>query len=120
MTEYRFRTGRRFKNCRVTFEDGKFFCVEKGKNVYLGWQVRDVDVKGLSSVSEVKGILREMDEDLKHGISPKTIQARSRILLLAVLHSSKMSKSEKRKAIELINEWRMKHGWRPFKLRRKL
>jgi len=63
--------------------------------VYLGRQVRDFSPKGLSDVREVRGILRELEEDYKHGISSRIIQGRIYILFLAVLHTTLMSKSEK-------------------------
>jgi len=84
----------------------------------LGRQVRDIKPEGLSHSREVKQILEEMEEDLKHGISPLTINARTRILFLAVLHSSKMSKSEKMKSIKLINKFRRQLGWKLFKLKK--
>ncbi|RLE48551.1 MAG: hypothetical protein DRJ18_01765 [Candidatus Methanomethylicota archaeon] len=88
--------------------------------VYLRRQVRDIKPSGLSHSREVEEILREMDEDLKHGISPQTINARTRTLFLAVLHSSKMPKSEKMKSIRLINRFRRKLGWKPFRLKKPL
>lgn len=103
---------------RVTYHDGKYVIVPPGQKVYLGWQVRDIPPPGLSHLEEVEGILREMDEDLEHGISRRTIHARSRILFLAVLRSKKMDPETKKKAIELINRWRMKHGWKPFEVKR--
>jgi len=91
-----------------------------GDPVYLGRQVRDYSPKGLSSVREVRGILRELEEDFKHGISSRTIQGRIYILFLAVLHTTLMSKSEKIRAIREINKFRKKHGWKPYKLKRPL
>jgi len=88
--------------------------------VYLGRQVRDIKPEGLSHSKEVKQILEEMEEDLKHGILPQTINARTRIIFLAVLHSSKMPKSEKIKSIRLINRFRRRLGWKPFKLKKPL
>ncbi len=104
---------------RITFEDGKYVLVEKGK-VYLGWQVKDMGPKGLSHSKEVEEILKEMDEDLKHGISRRTINARCYALFMGVLKSRKMSVEEKKKAIELINKWREKHGWKPYILKREI
>ncbi|MGQ4833598.1 MAG: ATP cone domain-containing protein [Candidatus Asgardarchaeia archaeon] len=104
---------------RITYEDGKFIVVDKG-HLYLGWQVRDIGPKGLSHSEEVKGILEELEEDLKHGISPRTIQARTYVLFMGVLHSKKMPVEEKKKAIEMINEFRKKHGWKPFELKKPL
>ena len=104
---------------RITFDNGKYIVVEKG-NIYLGRQVRDIGKKGLSDVEEVKAILNELQEDLVHGISPRTIHNRTRILFLAVLRTSKMSKEDKLKSIELINEFRKKQGWKPFELKKPL
>ncbi len=102
---------------RITFEDGKFIVVRNG-NLYLGWQVRDVGSKGLSNAEEVEGILRELEEDLAHGIPPKKIHSRTYVLLMAVLRSKHMSSEEKKKSVELINEFRKKHGWKPFTLKK--
>lgn len=88
--------------------------------VYLGRQVKDIKPLGLSHSREVKRILEEMEEDYKHGISLQTINARTRILFLAVLHSSKMSREEKYRSIRLINKFRKKFGWKPFRLKKPL
>jgi len=103
---------------KPTYEGGRIILVTTP--VYLDRQVADKPPKGLSHVSEVRGILKEMDEDLKHGVSPKTIHSRSRILFLAILRSSKLSKDEKKKAIKYLNDWREKHGWKPFELQKPL
>lgn len=102
---------------RITFEDGKFIIVPKGAKVYLGWQVRDIPPPGLSHVDEVKGILEELEEDLKMGIPRRTIHSRTWVLFHAVLKTKKMKPEDKLKAIELINEFRKKLGWKPFKLK---
>jgi len=102
---------------RITYEDGKFIVVNKG-HLYLGWQVRDIGPKGLSHAEEVKAILDEMEEDLKHGISPRTIQARTYVLFMGVLRSKKMPKEEKEKAIKLINDFRQRHGWKPYEIKK--
>ena len=104
---------------RITYEGGKFVVVEKG-HLYLGREVQDVGKPGLDSAEEVAGILRELEEDLEHGISRRTINARTRVLFLAVLRSKRMSREEKLKAIELINEFRRKLGWKPFELKKPL
>jgi len=104
---------------RITFDSGKYIIVEKG-NLYLGTQVKDIGKKGLSNVEEVEAILKELQEDLDHGISSRTIHNRTRILFLAVIRTKKMSKEDKLKAIELINEFRKKQGWKPFELKKHL
>jgi len=98
---------------RITYERGKFIEVERG-HLYLGREVRDIGPKGLSHLEEVKGILRELEEDLEHGIPQKTIHSRTWVLYMAVLKSKLMSKKDKEKAIEAINEFRKKHGWKPY------
>jgi len=104
---------------RITYEDGKFVVIEKG-NLYLGREVKDIGPKGLSHYEEVKDILEELEEDLEHGVSPRTIQSRTYVLFMAVLRSKKMKKSDKEKAIKAINEFREKHGWKPYELKRPL
>lgn len=104
---------------RVTFENGKFVVVEKGR-LYLGRQVKDIGPPGLSHAAEVEAILRELEEDLEYGVPRRTINARCYALFMGVLKSKKMSKEEKKKAIELINAWREKHGWKPYKLKQPL
>ncbi len=98
---------------RITFEKGKFIVVEKG-NLYLGREVKDIGPKGLSNYEEVVGILKELEEDLKHGVSRKTINSRTFVLYMADLKSKHMSKKDKEKSIEAINEFRKKLGWKPF------
>ncbi len=98
---------------RITFEKGKFVVVKKG-NLYLGREVKDIGPKGLSNYEEVVGILRELEEDLKHGIPRRTINSRTFVLYMAVLKSKHMSKEDKEKSIEAINEFRKKLGWKPF------
>ena len=98
---------------RITFENGKFVVVEKG-NLYLGREVKDIGPKGLSHFEEVKEILKELEEDLEHGVPKKTINSRTFVLYMAVLKSKKMSKEDKIKSIEAINEFRKKLGWKPF------
>lgn len=104
---------------RITFENGKFVVVEKGR-LYLGREVKDMGKPGLSSAEEVRGILRELEEDLEHGVSRRTINARTFALFMGVLKSRKMPREEKLKSIELINEFRVKLGWKPYKLKRPL
>jgi len=101
---------------RITFEKGKFIEVKKG-NLYLGREVRDIGEPGLSNVEEVKRILKELEEDIKHEIPSKKIHSRTYVLFMTVLKSKKMNKEEKLKAIEAINEFRKKMGWKPFELK---
>lgn len=104
---------------RVTVEHHKFVEIKKG-NLYLGREVRDVGKPGLDSVKEVKAIINELKEDLKFGIPKKKINARTYVLFMAVLHSKKMSKAEKKKAIREINKFRKSLGWKEFKLKKPL
>ena len=102
---------------RITFERGKFIEVRRG-HLYLGREVQDIGERGLSSIKEIEGILRELEEDLEHGISPQTIHRRTYVLFMAILKSKKMKKDDKLKAIELLNKFREKHGWKPFEVKR--
>ncbi len=102
---------------RITYERGKFVEVKQG-HLYLGREVRDIGPKGLSNYEEVVGILRELEEDLEHGIPPKKINSRTWVLFMAVLKSKKMSKEDKEKAIKAINEFRERHGWKPYEVKR--
>ncbi len=99
---------------RITFESGRYVEIRKG-NLYLGREVRDIGEKGLTHLEEVEGILRELEEDLKYGIPRQKIHRRTYVLFMAVLKSKKMNKETKLKAIELINNFRIKMGWKPFK-----
>jgi len=105
---------------RPTIEKGRLVMLPRTGNVYLGREVKDVGKRGLDKLREVKGILRELDEDAKHGISLKTINARTRILYLAVLRDSDFSKREKEKAVKMINKFRKKFGWKPFEIKKPL
>jgi len=104
---------------RITFERGKFVVVEKG-NIYLGREVRDVGKPGLSDIEEVAGIIRELQEDLDHGIPRRTIANRTFVLYMAILRSKRMDVKTKKKAIEIINEFRKKCGWKQFKPKKPL
>ena len=104
---------------RITFERGKFVVVEKG-NLYLGREVRDIGKPGLSDLAEVAGILRELQEDLDHGVPRRTIANRTYVLYMAVLKSKHLDAKEKKQAIEMINEFRMKQGWKPYKPKKPL
>ena len=99
---------------RITFEKGKFVEVESGR-IYLGREVIDTGRKGIDSVDEVRGIVRELEEDLEHGISGRTINGRTYILYMAVLRSKWLSKEEKEESLKIINEFRTKQGWKPYK-----
>lgn len=102
---------------RITFENGKFVVVQKGR-LYLGTQVKDIGPKGLSNYEEVEGILKEMEEDLEAGVPRKTINSRTFVLFMAVLKSKKMKKEDKTKSIEVINKFREKMGWKPFEVKK--
>ncbi|MEZ0346442.1 MAG: ATP cone domain-containing protein [Infirmifilum sp.] len=104
---------------RITFEDGKAVEVDKGR-LYLGREVKDIGPPGLSSAEEVKGILKELEEDLEFGVSKATINARLYALFMGVLKSSKMPKEEKEKSVQLINDFRAKLGWKPYELKKPL
>ncbi len=108
-----FRFYDRVAKGRITFEDGKMVVVEKGR-LYLGRQVKDVGPRGLSSPEEVKGILEELEEDLRYGVPRRTINARLFALYMAVLKTGKMSPEEKKEAIEEINKFRRSLGWKPY------
>jgi hypothetical protein len=101
---------------RITFEDGKMLIVDKG-HLYLGRTVKDVGPKGLSNAEEVAGILKELEEDLHYGISKATINARLYALFMGILKSKKMPVEEKKKAIDLVNQFREKLGWKPYEVK---
>lgn len=104
---------------RITFEEGKAVVVEKGR-LYLGREVKDIGPKGLSSSKEVEGILKELEEDLRYGLSKATLNARLYALFMGVLKSKQMQKEEKEKAVQLINQFREKLGWKPYELKKPL
>jgi len=108
-----FRFYDRVAKGRITFEDGKMVVVEKGR-LYLGREVRDIGPKGLSSVEEVEGILEELEEDLRYGVPRRTINARLYALYMAVLKTGKMNASDKKRAVEAINNFRARLGWKPY------
>jgi hypothetical protein len=90
--------------------------VDKG-HLYLGRTVKDVGPKGLSNAEEVASILKELEEDLHYGISKATINARLYALFMGILKSKKMPVEEKKKAIELVNQFREKLGWKPYEVK---
>ena len=101
---------------RITFSDGKVLVVDKG-HLYLGRKVKDIGNKGLDNSEEVKEILEELKEDMKYGLSPKTVNARLYALFMGVLRKKDMPKEEKIKSIELINNFRKEMGWKPYELK---
>ncbi|MCY0859807.1 MAG: ATP cone domain-containing protein [Sulfolobaceae archaeon] len=101
---------------RITFVDGKAVVVEKG-HLYLGRSDKDFGAKYLTNSEEVKEILDEMKEDLDYGLSRSTINARLYALFMAVLKTKHMSVEEKKKSVELINEFRKELGWKPYELK---
>lgn len=97
---------------RITFEAGKFIVVREG-SLYLGRNVIDIGEKGLSHLEEVRGLIDEFEEDMEvGGFRAEIADRRSKILIQAIKDSS-MSDEEKAKAIELVNEFRRKHGLSP-------
>jgi len=44
--------------------------------LYLGKKVKDIGNKGLDRSEEVKETLKELKEDTKYGLSPKTVNAK--------------------------------------------
>ncbi|MEM5831224.1 MAG: hypothetical protein QXO40_03415 [Candidatus Aenigmatarchaeota archaeon] len=74
-----------------------------GRTVYLRKRVRDVRKKGLDSISEFYGIMREIMRDYRLGrISAK--KARGRLLLLYRL----TFRSKNRKVASIPKKWRLK------------
>ncbi|MEM4039227.1 MAG: hypothetical protein QXS58_01375 [Thermoplasmata archaeon] len=74
-----------------------------GRTVYLRKRVRDVRKKGLDSVSEFYGIMREIMKDYRLGkISAK--KARGRLLLLYRL----TFRRKNRKVASIPKKWRLK------------
>ncbi|MFQ6126531.1 MAG: ATP cone domain-containing protein [Candidatus Heimdallarchaeota archaeon] len=99
---------------RVTYEKGKFVEIKKG-NLYLGREVQDIGQKGLSDLNEIQAILNELEEDLVQGMPERKINSRTWILYMAILKSKKMKNEDIEKAIKLLNEFRKKRGWKPYK-----
>ncbi|MEM5821040.1 MAG: hypothetical protein QXP34_01825 [Candidatus Aenigmatarchaeota archaeon] len=78
-----------------------------GRTVYLGKRVRDVRKKGLDSVSEFYGIMREIMKDYRSGrIDAK--KARGRLLLLYLLTFRRKNKNvmaiPKKQRIKIRND----------------
>ena len=72
---------------------------------------------GLDRSEEVKEILKELKEDMKYGLSPKTVNDRLYALFMLVLKKKDIPKEEKMKSIELINNFRKEMGWKPYELK---
>jgi len=83
--------------------------------LYLGREVQDIGSKGLSDLNEVQAILKELEEDLIQGMPERKINSRTWILYMAILKSKKMKKENKEQSIKLLNEFRKKRGWKPYK-----
>lgn len=98
---------------RVTYELGKFVEIKQG-SLYLGRDVKDVGVKGLSDPTEVQAILKELEEDLKQGLPKQKINSRTFVLYMAILKTKKMRKADKEKAIAALNDFRKKLGYKAY------
>ncbi|MEX0569242.1 MAG: ATP cone domain-containing protein [Candidatus Njordarchaeota archaeon] len=95
---------------RITFEAGKFLVIREGA-LYMGKNVRDIGAGGLTHLEEVRGLIEEFEEDmLVGGYREDLAERRSRILIQAI-KDSKMSDNDKKKAIELVNNFRRKYGF---------
>jgi len=70
-----------------------------------------------ASEEVAKQIVKELKEDMKYGLSPKTVNARLYALFIGVLRKKDMSKEEKIKSIELINNFRKEMRWKPYELK---
>jgi len=86
------------------------------KRVYLGRRVRDIPPKGLSHVSEVRGIANAIVKDAKRGrISRRKANARLLVLWFA---SKRSFRGKKRaKALTHINRARVRLGLNPIRRR---
>ena len=88
------------------------------KFMYLGRSVKDYPPKGYSSLAEIEGTCRAISKDLAAGvISPKTANARYMRLKLIAERSEKgqlASREAKNRAHEIINEWRIRDGFKPI------
>lgn len=104
---------------RVTYEKGMFVEIKKG-SLYLGRDVQDVGVKGLSDPAEVQAILKELEEDLTHGLPKKKINSRTYVLYMAILKTKKMMKADKEDAIAALNDFRKKLGYKAYTLKKPL
>lgn len=95
---------------RITFEAGKFLIVREGA-LYLGKNVRDMGPGGLTHLQEVRDLIEEFEEDMLVGGYRKELAERRSKILIQAIKDSKMSKEDKKKAIELVNNFRKRHGF---------
>ncbi len=64
-------------------------------HLYLGRKVKDIGNKRLDRSEKVKEILEELKEDMKYGLSPKTVNARLYALFMDVLRKKICLKKKK-------------------------
>ncbi|MCD6301073.1 MAG: hypothetical protein J7L82_03270 [Staphylothermus sp.] len=78
-------------------------------NVYLGKSVKDVNKKGLDSLSEVEGIAKNIIKDYQQErISYRTAISRMNLLELVVSRDSDFKGAKKKKARKIVDKYRAK------------
>ena len=92
---------------RITFETGKFFIVRDGA-LFLGKSMRDISPSGLHHLDEVYGLLSELDEDTWIGVLRDDMAERRIKVLIEAIENSQMSREDKEKAIELVNNFQLR------------
>ena len=75
--------------------------IDKG-HLYLGRKVKDIGNNGLDRSEKIKEILKELKEDIKYSLSPKTVNARLYALFMGVLRKKICLK--KKNKINRINK----------------
>jgi len=115
---------------RLTYENGKWYVVPPGYNVYLGWQVSDVGSKGYSSPEEVLRTIEEIEEDYKafrselgEAYAKAMLNRRTNRLCLIVIADGDfqaMGPEVQAELINKINDLRVKYGLRPWRPSRRL
>jgi len=91
------------------------------RNKYLGTRVPDIGKPGLDTLTEVKGIVKAIIEDVKnHRIAYKKGMSRMNFLSLIVSRSNDFYGRKERRAQEIINDGRrrLKRLNRRIRLRR--
>jgi len=98
----------------------KIISVPPDEDVYLGKQVLDVDPPGISHVSEIEGIVQQIEEDLEKGVIPRgKFNGRLMRLRWLVQRSKKgelATKKAKLEALSFVNKARDKYKMKKVSL----
>ena len=89
-------------------------------NVYLGYQVTDINVPGLSDVEEIQDILVQIEQDYNTKTIPRFVLWGRMHQLIMIMRRTKLGNlgdsKNKNKALDMINSYMSKYGFGTYDL----